>query len=254
MNILKDLGKGFYTLLFIAPLFWVIPALIEGLQHFVEVQLGMFTIGDGVQDGKEKAIRLLFGYFKVISITIPALLILKLAANQWDKRQLFPLTSFEKKVFIAVPLSLLLALIFVFYFSAPVVAWLNSLLNIPQGLLPFMPVILLLIPMALLRQPFLKMLLRLSGINIEGKLSQRSYLFEILMFLFTALLLTAPMILHYKLGLDWAMGATGWELFGLLAADSVLVGFMALLMGLSMRLAVTATYAKKLTLTADQPA
>lgn len=253
MSIFKDLGKGIYTLLFIAPLFWIIPSLIEGLQHFVEVQLGMFIVGDGVQDGTEKGVRLLFGYFKVISITIPALLILKLAANQWDKRQLFPLTSFEKKVFIAVPLLLLLALIFVFYFSSPVVAWLNSKFNIPKGLVPFLPVILLLIPMALLRQPFLKMLLRLSGINIEGKLSIRSYLFEILILLFTTLLLTAPMILHYKLALDWTMGTKGWELFTLLAADSLLVGFIVLLMGLSMRLAVTTTYSKKLTITANQP-
>ena len=53
MHIIKDLGKGFYTLLFIAPLFWIIPTFLEGLQHFAEVQLGMFTLAIPLKQEKK---------------------------------------------------------------------------------------------------------------------------------------------------------------------------------------------------------
>ena len=59
------------------------------------------------------------------------------------------------------------------------------------------------------------------------------------------LLLLAPMVLHYKLN-GWAVGTEGWELFGLLALDSLLVGLMTLLIGMSLRLAVTCVYSKEL--------
>lgn len=246
MNSIKDCSKGLYTLLLIAPLFWLIPTLVEGLQHYVEVQLGMFTVGDSVEAGSETAIRLAFGFLKVISILITALLILKLAANDWDKSKLFPLNRFEKLAILLVSLTILAALIFVTYFGSAFTTWLSDKIQIPSSIAPFVPLAVIVIPMLAFRQQLMKGLLKLSGININGKLSSKSYLLELLYIVFPVLLLAAPMILHYKIN-DWAKPTEGWELFGWLAADSLLVGFMALLMGLSLRLAVTSVYSKELT-------
>jgi hypothetical protein len=63
--------------------------------------------------------------------------------------------------------------------------------------------------------------------------------------LFPILLLAAPVVLHYKLN-SWAVGTEDWELFVLLALDSLLVGLMTLLIGMSLRLAVTCVYSKEL--------
>ncbi|RDX36778.1 hypothetical protein DZA50_03440 [Kangiella sp. HD9-110m-PIT-SAG07] len=245
MNIAKDLGKGFYTLLFIAPLFWIIPTLLEGLQHLVEVQLGMFTIGDTVEAGKETLIRLAFGFLKLLSIIIPSMLILKLSAQHWDKSKLFPLTDFEKLSYMVIALTILAALIFVTYYGQANTASLIGKFEIPSELAPFVPLLILLLPMIIFRNTLLKSFLKLCGINVEGKLSSKSYLFELLYIVFPVLLVAAPMVLHYKLN-DWAVGTQGWELFSLLAADSLLVGFMTLLIGLSLRLAVTCVYSKEL--------
>lgn len=246
MNILKDFTKGFYTLLFITPLFWFIPALIEGLQHYVEVQLGMFTVGDSVEAGRETIIRLAFGFLKTMSLSIPVILILKLSTNDWDKSKLFPLSAFEKKAIIYTILSLLAFLIFTHYFSQPLTNWLAETLSLSDNVIPFTPLIVLLIAMFSVRQYFLKGILRLSGIKLEGKLSGKSYLLEFIMLLFIVLLVTPPMVFHYKINGNWAVGTEGWELFSWLAVDSLLVGIMALLMGLSLRLAVTCVYSKEL--------
>ncbi|AOE50730.1 hypothetical protein [Kangiella sediminilitoris] len=245
MNIIKDLGKGLYTLLFIAPLFWIIPALIEGIQHFVEVQLGMFTLGDSVEPGTETVIRLAFGFLKVLGIIVPSLLILKLSAQHWDKSKLFPLTTFERNLILVTAVLVLAALIFVTYFGASFTAWLSTKTDIPASIAPFIPLLVLLLPMFLFRDRLVKGLLKLCGVHLEGELSPKSYLFELLYTAFPILLVGAPMVLHYKLN-GWAMGTQGWELFGLLSADSVLVGLMALLIGLSFRLAVTCVYSKEL--------
>lgn len=245
MNIAKDFGKGVYTLLFIAPLFWIIPSLIEGLQHYVEVQLGMFTTGDSVEAGRETFIRLVFGFLKVLSIIIPSLLILKLSANHWDKKKLFPLTATEKTLMLVFAVLILAALIFVTYYGQHSTAYLMGTFEIPSELAPFVPLLILLVPMFIFRDKLLQGLLRLCGVNIEGKLSSKSYLFELLYILFPILLLAAPMVLHYKLN-NWAVGTEGWALFGLLALDSLLVGLMTLLIGMSLRLAVTCVYSKEL--------
>lgn len=247
MNILKDFGKGLCTLLFITPLFWIIPTLIEGLQHFVEVQLGMFTLGDSVEAGKETLIRLAFGFLKVLSIIIPSLLILKLSANGWDKTKLFPLSQFEKRTILLSSLTILAVLIFVTYFGNTFTAWLSEKIQIPQSIAVFVPLAVMLVPVLAFRQQMIKGLLKLSGINIDGKLSSKSYLLELLYILFPVLLITAPMVLHYKIN-DWAKATEGWELFGWLAADSLLVGFMTLLIGMSLRLAVTCVYSKEIKL------
>ena len=245
MNIVKDFGKGLYTLIFLAPMFWIIPTLVEGLQHFVEVQLGMFTLGDSVEAGKETLVRLAFGFLKVLSIIIPSLLILKLSANGWDKTKLFPLTTTEKVLMLVISIFILAALIFVTYYGQDSSAYLVGVVEIPSELAPFVPLLILLVPMFIFRDKLLKGLLRLCGVNIEGKLSSKSYLFELLYIVFPILLLLAPMVLHYKLN-GWAVGTEGWELFGLLALDSLLVGLMTLLIGMSLRLAVTCVYSKEL--------
>lgn len=245
MTIVKDFGKGLYTLIFLAPMFWIIPTLVEGLQHFVEVQLGMFTLGDSVEAGKETLVRLAFGFLKVLSIIIPSLLILKLSANGWDKTKLFPLTTTEKVLMLVISIFILAALIFVTYYGQDSSAYLVGVVEIPSELAPFVPLLILLVPMFIFRDKLLKGLLRLCGVNIEGKLSSKSYLFELLYIVFPILLLLAPMVLHYKLN-GWAVGTEGWELFGLLALDSLLVGLMTLLIGMSLRLAVTCVYSKEL--------
>lgn len=245
MTIVKDFRKGLYTLIFLAPMFWIIPTLVEGLQHFVEVQLGMFTLGDSVEAGKETLIRLAFGFLKVLSIMIPSLLILKLSANGWDKTKLFPLTTTEKVLMLVISIFILAALIFVTYYGQDSSAYLVGVVEIPSELAPFVPLLILLVPMFIFRDKLLKGLLRLCGVNIEGKLSSKSYLFELLYIVFPILLLLAPMVLHYKLN-GWAVGTEGWELFGLLALDSLLVGLMTLLIGMSLRLAVTCVYSKEL--------
>ncbi len=245
MHIIKDVGKGFYTLLFIAPLFWVIPTLLEGLQHFVEVQLGMFTVGDTVEEGQETAIRLAFGFLKVLSILIPSMLILKLSAEGWNKSKLFPLTAFEKSSLIVLAVVILAALIFVTYYGQANTASLLGKFEIPPELAPFVPLLILLVPMLIFRNKLLKGFLKFCGVEVEGKLSSKSYLFELCYIVFPALFMAAPMVLHYKLN-EWAIGTQGWELFGLLAVDSLLVGFMTLLLGLSLRLAVTCVYSKEL--------
>ena len=245
MTIVKDFGKGLYTLIFLAPMFWIIPTLVEGLQHFVEVQLGMFTLGDSVEAGTETFVRLAFGFLKVLSIIIPSLLILKLSANGWDKTKLFPLTTTEKVLMLVISIFILAALIFVTYYGQDSSAYLVGVVEIPSELAPFVPLLILLVPMFIFRDKLLKGLLRLCGVNIEGKLSSKSYLFELLYIVFPILLLLAPMVLHYKLN-GWAVGTEGWELFGLLALDSLLVGLMTLLIGMSLRLAVTCVYSKEL--------
>lgn len=245
MTTLNDFAKGFYTLLILTPLFWIIPTLVEGLQHYVEVQLGMFTVGDSVEAGKETVIRLAFGFLKVLSIIIPSMLILKLAAQGWDKRNIFPLTTVEKLTLLILALLVLASLIFVTYYVPNNSAFLIGQLEIPSELAPFIPVFILLVPMLIFRNQLLKGFLKFCGISIEGKLSSKSYLFELFYILFPAVLLAGPMVLHYQLN-SWAVGTKGGELFALLAADSLLVGFMTLLMGLSLRLAVTSVYSKEL--------
>lgn len=245
MNIFKDLGKGFYTLLIVAPLFWIVPTVIEGLQHLVEVQLGFFTVGDGVTGNTETAIRLTFGFFKVMSILVPVLLILKLSANDWDKSKLFPLTALEKKALAITAATILGLLIFLGFFSEPFTNWLTGKIDIPQKLVPFAPLFVILALVALFRTQVTRSILTIAGVELEGKLSIKSYGYELLNIIYLAILVSGPMYLHYQID-SWARGTSGLELFGLLTLDSLLVGFMALLIGLSMRLATISVYSQEL--------
>ena len=167
MTTLNDFAKGFYTLLILTPLFWIIPTLVEGLQHYVEVQLGMFTVGDSVEAGKETVIRLAFGFLKVLSIIIPSMLILKLAAQGWDKRNIFPLTTFEKLSLLILALLVLASLIFVTYYVPNNSAFLIGQFEIPSELAPFIPVFILLVPMLIFRNQLLKGFLNFAALALK---------------------------------------------------------------------------------------
>lgn len=56
------------------PLFILLPILGEGVQHIVEVCLGMFTPGDGLDAGRETTIRLSFGGLKALSVFVSIIL------------------------------------------------------------------------------------------------------------------------------------------------------------------------------------
>ncbi|WP_223670002.1 hypothetical protein [Kangiella shandongensis] len=245
MTIFKDLGKGFYTLLFVAPLFWIVPTMVEGLQHLVEVQLGFFTVGDGVKGNTETAIRLTFGFFKVMSILVPVLLILKLSGNDWDKSKLFPLVNLEKKTIVITAITILGLLIFLGFFSEPFTRWLTGLIKIPEDMVPFTPLLVLLALVAIFRAPITRSMLTIAGVKLEGKLSVKSYGYELLNIIYLTVLVAGPMYLHYQID-GWARGTDGWELFGLLTLDSLLVGLMVLLIGLAMRLAIVSVYSRDL--------
>ena len=57
-----------------APLAFIVPFVGEAVQHLAEVQLGMFTTGDGLQAGQETSIRLVFGAVKVATLILSIIL------------------------------------------------------------------------------------------------------------------------------------------------------------------------------------
>jgi len=56
------------------PMVMLLPILGEGVQHIVEVYLGMFTPGDGLDAGRETTIRLSFGGLKALSVLVSIIL------------------------------------------------------------------------------------------------------------------------------------------------------------------------------------
>lgn len=216
-----------------APIIFLIPVLGEGLQHAVEYYLGMFSSGDGVAPGEESNIRMIFGVVKVTSILYAAMWVSKFwfRANSGKQPILFAAREFSALVMLAAFAVLLMAAM-VFLGPLLVDFITDNNISVPQNVLPFTPLIVLL-PFLLWAQNlnllwigyFLgdkSMTRERSRILMKGRTNWMTMVFVIPV--------SIPMVVHYKLNY-LSMGASLQEQVLFLTLDSILVGVLAIIIG-----------------------
>ncbi len=209
---------------------WIGVALIELLQHAVEWRLGMFTPGDGIQAGTESRIRAGFGLTKVAAVMVCTYLVPRYLYQDRDWQRVGRLDrTFLRGVAVlagvavldfAIPAAFARTVELVFAMDPGVAVmwgeWLGVVLTIPlMALSPW-------------------------GIGLiagdHAMTLRRSVRAMHRRWIWATLLMAAcgipPLVLHIALN-DMAVGASPLALGTILLLDSVLVGFMALLVGSS---------------------
>ena len=214
------------------PLFFI-PVFFEGLQHAAEVWLGMFEQNRAdVFGADEQKIRLMFGALKVLSLmAVFAFVPRYFIHNQSVKKALS--FSPKAKMYIATAfLGMVVLVVWVFILGPNLVSMVYTGATPTQKMLiPLVMVLILGFPMQngmnkWVTQVFDDAPLR-SGENAALNKAFKGGASPVII-----VSILPMMILHYGLNI-WAMGQSLGLIVVLLIADSLLVGFMGVLMGAS---------------------
>ena len=231
---IRELGSaigGTYCLVFglfttaAAAGLWMGAALLELLQHAAEWQLGMFTRGDGIEAGSESRIRMYFGVAKVAGVLVCTYLVPRYLYQDRDwQRVLRPDKDLMRGTIVVIgTLALTLGLI---ELSAAAAVHIN--VEQPWGLLIGVA---LTIPLVAVLPWGIGLIAGDHSMTLRKSVSamRRRWIWANLLILVCLLPTVIP---HYVLNFI-AYGASPAVVGTLLLLDSVLVGFIALLMGSS---------------------
>ena len=215
-----------------APLVFVIPALAEGLQHVVEFQAGMYVDKQGMAEAGASQIRLFFGVIKVLALTYVMLWIPRFWF-QGKKETSLVFKSRELRILFQV-LGFTVVLIAVVFLGGPPLVHLvqASALPVPDKVLPFLPLIILLLltwPVQHLSYYWYGRFLgdeTMTVAHARKVTKGRSNWIMLILFIPIAPL----MALHYYLGYH-AVGISLPNQIIFLTFDSLLVGVMAIVLG-----------------------
>ena len=209
---------------------WIGVALLELLQHAVEWHLGMFVVGDGIEAGSESRIRMGFGLTKVAAAAACTYLVPRFLYQDRDWKRVRRLDkTFLRGVAVVAGIAALgIAIPAVLAWAANVIylmdPWVAAIWGQGLGLLltiPFMA----LFPWGIgLIAGDHAMTLRRSV-----RAMHRRWIWATLLLLACAI---PPMVLHVALN-EIAVGTSSLALGAILLLDSVLVGFIALILGSS---------------------
>ncbi len=221
-----------FAIIFVASAFIavLIPIIAEGVQHIAEVKFGMFTPAGGLT-GPEKNARLILGLFKVLSIVSISLILPRYFIHNQQIRWAFALSAKARRV-LYIMAGVIIAYVCLALFGGPLaIEFLESKgMVFPAKLKPVLPIIVLAVIMMPLQYKFIGSIAALFDDAPMSKL-ETSRLNKLMSGGAVPSLLFAfvpAMMLHYFLN-SFAMGKTGLLLFSVLAFDSILVGFMAVL-------------------------
>lgn len=220
------------TVAIAAPLIFLLPVLAEGLQHLVEFQIEMFASADGMAAAGASQLRLAFGVVKIISLLYVILWISRFWFQGAERNSLL----FGRQEFMSL-LTLLgftaALMAFLIIAGPPLVEFVAaSPLSVPEEVLPFVPLIILLVIMTPTQHLSLfwlgkflgdeTMTLARSRQAIKGQLNW--------MTLITIVSIAPFMVLHYWLNYQ-VVGAELTLQVAFLSLDALLVGVMAIIMG-----------------------
>ena len=210
----------------------IIPVSLEAIQHIVEYSIGMFQSNDGIQAGTEENLRLIAGFFKVISLMFVTVAVSRyfLRGNDLQKAVKFSSGAIKSAAYFA--LFMVFALIFLTYGAPFFSSWIASLnIGLSEKIIRLSPVLLLFALMWPLQGASLKIFASILDDDNISPISKKTTKYWTNQSLLLLLLVVGPaMVLHYYL--NW--GATD-KVFviqvSMLVLDSFLVGMMAILIG-----------------------
>lgn len=222
------------TLGFLAVALWLvaIPTSLEAIQHVVEYSIGMFHSNDGIQAGTEETLRLIAGFFKVVSLMFITVTVSRYFLHGNDLRKAVKFSSSAIKSAVYFALFMVFALTFLTYGAPFFSSWLASLnLGLSEKLIRFSPVILLFALMWPLQGTSLKVFASILDDENTNPISKKTIKYWTNQSLALLLLIVGPaMALHYYLNLG-AIDKTFLVQVSMLIIDSFLVGLMAVLIG-----------------------
>ncbi len=232
---ISDIARVFQrvpAVMLAAPAIFLLPTLAEGLQHIAEFQLGMFADEAGWAEAGPSRVRMVFGIIKILSILYVSLWV----SGYWfhdGKRASFLLSAREFLGLLAMLGFSALVILFVVA-GGPVLAGFvqASGLPIPEEVLPFLPLIVLLL-----------LIFPTQHLNIYGfglflgdetmtlARSRQSIRGQTNWMTMIVIVPIAPfMVLHYWLNYQ-IIGSGLAHQVAFLSLDALLVGVMALIMG-----------------------
>lgn len=233
-----ELPKALKAVVFTIPLLWFVPFITEGLQHFVEYHLDMFNEGDGIDAGKETIIRLVFGFVKVVSLMITAILTIKLGFSGWPKGKYFLYIGQELKIIILICVTMLCLMLTVHFFGHSLIMFTLRYIEMPEALQPYIPILILLLFSMLFRVQMIKLYIKIAKRKVEETgFIKNSYLFELYQVVFFTAFVLPLLPLHISLN-NYAVGQSDFLLVGLLLLDSLLVGAIAIGIGVTLYMAL----------------
>lgn len=235
MTVITDQLTQIYRLtarhLFALPLIFALPVFAEAIQHVVEFSLGMFLGGDGIQPGRETAIRMGIGGVKVSTILFTLVVTARYFLHDFDPHKALTFSSASRNA-ILVSIAFVIALVVVLSVGGP---WLSDVTSaylpfVPTSLRRFIPVVVLLAATYSFQKKTFGIMAEIlddTPLNAtHGAVASQVWMRDSWLPLLIAT--APPMVLHYKLNI-WAVDAVPALQLALLAADSVLVGMMAVL-------------------------
>lgn len=214
------------------PLF-CLPVFFEGLQHIVEVKLGMFAAKDGPKlSAEDNNIRLIFGGFKALSLLFLTILIPRYFIHGQSKERVLKFSKSARLAAIVGFVVILAHVLWVFGIGPVVVEAIKVDATAAQKIiLPLVAIMLLGLPLQTRVNRWMARVFDDAPLS-EG---ENKALMKAMMGWPTLILVLAIMpfmALHYYLN-NAAMGAPEFGLYALLGLDSLLVGWLALVMGAS---------------------
>ena len=209
---------------------WIGVALIELLQHAVEWRLGMFTPGDGIQEGTESRIRAGFGLPKVAAVAVCIYLVPRYLYQDRDWKRVGRLDgTFLRGVAVVAGVAAL---------SFAIAAALTGTVKLVFAMDPAVAVlwgqglgVVLTIPLMALSPWGIGLIAGDHAMTLRRSVRamHRRWIWGTLLIVACGI----PMlVLHIALN-EMAVGTSPLAMGTILLLDSVLVGFMALVLGSS---------------------
>ena len=207
---------------------WLAAAFFELVQHAVEWQLGMFTPGDGIDPGSEFQTRMAFGYLKAASVLICAYLVPRFLFLDRDWKRVLQVDRLLLRGIVVVAGTFALSLA-----PAEILSWIEARVDVIAGdfevLWIQLGAFVLTIPMAALLPWGIGLIAGDQSMTFRRSVSAMHgrWIWAWMLPVFCVVPAVVP---HFLLN-DFAYGASPVVMGSLLLLDSVLVGFIALVMG-----------------------
>lgn len=218
-----------------APLIFLLPTLAEGAQHIVEYQIGMYANTQGFGDAASSEIRLAFGIIKILALLYVTLWVPRFWFHQGQKTSLAFDGGEIKSLLTLLGFSALIMAVLII--GGPLLTSLviNNGIPVPSELLPFLPILILLLFAGQGERFSARWLgVFLGDPHMTRERAKTAFKGKRLVANFVFFVPLAPlMAAHYWIGYNTASFAL-WPQVALLTLDSLLVGVMAIVMGNAM--------------------
>lgn len=212
------------------PLF-CIPIFFEGLQHAAEIWLGMFAEGAAENfDDEDQKIRLIFGVFKVLSMIVIYFLVSRFFLHARNVKKALSFSSKAKMAICLGFLTMIAIFVWAFILGPNIVAMVHIGASPKQKMLiPLVIVLLLGFPLQNGMNKWMAQVFDDAPLRTDENAALNKA-FKGGMSPVIILSILPMMIVHYGLNM-WAMGKSLGLIILLLSLDSLLVGFLGVLMG-----------------------